>query len=101
MDVNHGLIAKKLKKNEHLKKFIGKITCKDNACNECNAISNIFGAIVFHKKDNVHHNIFVENLGLIVVNHLPIQIIESIWLKRFAMLQLCPHVVFPSRKTFS
>jgi len=61
-----------------------------------NAISNFFKAIVFHKKDNVHHNIFVEKLGLIVVNHLPIQIIESTWFKRFVMLQLCPHVVFPS-----
>jgi hypothetical protein len=66
-----------------------------------NAISNLFGAIIPYKKDNVHHNIFVENLGLIVVNHLPIQFIENIWLKRFVMLQLCPHVVFPFRKTFS
>jgi hypothetical protein len=66
-----------------------------------NAISNFFGAIDLYKKDNVHHNIFVENLGLIVVNHLPIQFIESIWLKQFLMLQLCLHVVFLLRKTFS
>jgi hypothetical protein len=84
-----------------IKSSLDKLLAKTMLVVTTNTISNFFGTVVFHKKDDVHHNIFVANLGLIVVNHLPIQIIESIWLKHFVMLQLCPHVVFPSRKTFS
>jgi hypothetical protein len=44
---------------------------------------------------------FLQDLALLVVkNHLPIQFVESTWLKRLVM-HLCPRVVFPSRKTFS
>ncbi len=44
---------------------------------------------------------FVENLALLIVkNHLPLQFVESVWLKCL-MLQLCPHVQFPSQKLFS
>ncbi len=40
-------------------------------------------------------------MGLLVVkNHLAIQFVKSIWLKHLVM-QLCPHVVFPSQKTFN
>jgi hypothetical protein len=43
----------------------------------------------------------VQDLTLLVVkNHLPIQFVENIWLKRFVM-HLCPKVVFPLRKMFS
>ncbi len=101
MDVDHGLIAKKMKKKKILKSSLEKLLAKTMLIVSANAISNFFGAIIPYKKDNVHHNIFVENLGLIVVNHFPIQIVESIWSKSFVMLQLWPHVVFLSRKTFS
>ncbi len=101
MDVDHGLIAKKMKKKKILKSSLEKLLAKTMLIVSENAISNFFGAIIPYKKDNVHHNIFVENLGLIVVNHFPIQIVESIWSKSFVMLQLWPHVVFLSRKTFS
>ncbi len=44
---------------------------------------------------------FLQDLALLVVkNHLPIQFVESTWLKHFVM-QLCPKIVFPSRKMFS
>jgi hypothetical protein len=37
---------------------------------------------------------------LVIKNHLPIQFVENIWLKRLVM-HLCPRVVFPPRKAFS
>jgi hypothetical protein len=37
-----------------------------------NAISNIFRVINPYKKDNLHHKVFLQNLGLLVKNHLPI-----------------------------
>jgi hypothetical protein len=44
---------------------------------------------------------FVENLTqLIVKNYLPLQFVESMWLKCL-MLQLCLCVQFPSQKLFS
>jgi hypothetical protein len=44
---------------------------------------------------------FLHNLALLgVKNHLPIQFVESIWLKHFVM-HLCSRVVFPSREMFS
>jgi hypothetical protein len=44
---------------------------------------------------------FLQNLTLLFIkNHLPIQFVESTWLKCFAM-HLCPKVAFPSRKMFS
>jgi hypothetical protein len=53
------------------------------------------------KKDDVEQKMFVENLTLLIVkNHLPLQFVESVWL-RSLMLQLCPHVQFLSRKLFS
>jgi hypothetical protein len=37
---------------------------------------------------------------LVVENHLPIQFVESTWLKHLVM-HLCPKFVFPSRNMFS
>jgi hypothetical protein len=37
-----------------------------------NAISNIFRAINPYKKDNLPHKVFLQNLGILVKNHLPI-----------------------------
>ncbi len=43
---------------------------------------------------------FVENLTLLIMkNHLPLQFVESMWLKHL-LLQLCPCVHFPSQKLF-
>ncbi len=44
---------------------------------------------------------FLQDLAFLVVkNHLPIQFVESSWLKCLVM-HLCPKIVFPSRKMFS
>jgi hypothetical protein len=64
VDVDHGLIAKKMKKKKILKSSLEKLLAKTMLIVSANAISNFFGAIIPYKKDNVHHNIFVENLGL-------------------------------------
>jgi hypothetical protein len=46
------------------------------------------------KKDDVEQKMFVKNLAfLIVKNHLPLQFVESVWLKCL-MLQLCLRVQF-------
>jgi hypothetical protein len=43
----------------------------------------------------------LRNLALLIVkNHLPLQFVESLWLKHL-VLQLCPCVQFLSRKLFS
>jgi hypothetical protein len=43
----------------------------------------------------------LENLALLIMkNHLFLQFVESVWLKRL-MLQLCPCVQFLSKKLFS
>jgi hypothetical protein len=48
------------------------------------------------KKDDVEQKMFMENLALLITNsHLPLQFVESVWLKCL-MLQLCPNVQFPS-----
>jgi hypothetical protein len=49
-----------------------------------------------YKKDAMQQKQFLQDLALLVgKNHLPIQFVESIWLKCFVM-HLCPRVVFPS-----
>ncbi len=43
----------------------------------------------------------MENVALLIVkNHMPLQFVESVWLKHL-VLQLCPPVQFLSRKLFS
>jgi hypothetical protein len=64
-------------------------------------ISKFFGAKEFFKKDVVQQKQFLQDLALLVVrNHLPIQFVESTWLKHLVM-HLSPRVVFPSRNSFS
>jgi hypothetical protein len=44
---------------------------------------------------------FLENLGLLIVkSNLPIQFVESMWLKHL-ILRLCPKINFPSKRQFS
>jgi hypothetical protein len=53
------------------------------------------------KKKDVSQKEFLEHLGLLIVkNNLPIQFMESMWLKRL-ILCLCPKLSFLSRKQFS
>jgi hypothetical protein len=53
------------------------------------------------KKDVVQQKQLLQDLALLIVkNHLPIQFVESTWLKCLVM-HLSPRVVFPSRKMFS
>jgi len=60
-----------------------------------NSILFIFAREPFKKKE-VLQNVFLENLGLLIVkNHIPFQFVESNWLKKFNM-HLCPKIVFPS-----
>ncbi len=103
MDANHGLIVKKIEEemNNNFKSPLKSQLAKKRFVMNASVISNFLGAINPYKKDNVHQKDFVENLGLLVIkNHLPIQFVESIWLKCL-VIQLCLHVVFPFFKTFN
>jgi hypothetical protein len=62
------------------------------------SISSFFGSIIPLKKDEPQPKEFFEDLALLIIkNHLPMQFVESVWLKRFA-IHLCPRLLFPSRK---
>jgi hypothetical protein len=64
-------------------------------------ILEFFGAKYFFKKDVVQQKQFLQDLALLVVrNNLPIQFVETTWLKHLVM-HLCPRAVFPSRIFFS
>jgi hypothetical protein len=53
------------------------------------------------RKMECNRIIFFEDLALLIIkSHLPIHFLESPWLKQFA-LKSNPHIVFPSRITFS
>jgi hypothetical protein len=55
----------------------------------------------FFKKEDVQQKEFLEDLSLLIVNNnLPIQFVESVWLKRLTM-HLCPKLNFPSKRQFS
>ncbi len=87
LDVNHSIIYKRSpkKKNEG-KKNVGKQFAKKRSL-----ISNffIFEFFCFKRplqKDDVEQKMFVENLAhLIVKTHLPLQFVESVWLKRLVL----------------
>jgi len=66
-----------------------------------NSISSSFVAKELFKKDDVKQKQFLEYLGLLIVkNHLPLQFVESSWLKRLYM-HLCSRIVFLSIKQVS
>jgi hypothetical protein len=53
------------------------------------------------KKNVVQQKQFLQNLALLIVeNYLPIQFVESTWLK-WLVMHLCLRIVFPLRKMFS
>jgi hypothetical protein len=50
------------------------------------------------KKYDVQQKQFSEDLTLLIIkNHVPLQFVESSWLKRFSM-HLCPKMILPFRK---
>jgi len=61
-----------------------------------------FGRSIFikdsFKKKDVPQKQFLKNFGLLIVkNNLPIQFVESMWLKRL-ILCICPKLNFPFRR---
>jgi hypothetical protein len=63
-----------------------------------NSIFSFFAAKKPFKKDDVQQKQFLKDLIILIVkSHLPLQFVESSWLKRFSM-HLCPRIVFPSKK---
>jgi hypothetical protein len=65
-----------------------------------NSISNFVLEKNLSRKIDVQQKQFLKDLGLLIIkNHLPLQFVESIWLKRFSM-QLCPIIVL-SKNQFS
>jgi hypothetical protein len=101
VDVEHGLIAKKIEEKMNMKSPLKRQPTKKRPIMTTSAISNFFGAIDLYKKDNVHQKDFEENFGLLVIkNYLLIQFIENIWLK-FLIMQLYHCGFFLSKKTFN
>jgi hypothetical protein len=98
VDADHVMLAKGFEEemNSPLKQLVIK---RPNVFNS--KISNFFGAKDPFKRDVVQQKKFLQDLAFLVAkNHLPIQFLESTWLKRLIM-HLCPKVAFPSRKIFS
>ncbi len=53
------------------------------------------------QKEDVPHKEFLEDFGLLIIkNNLPIQFVESIWLKWLALCS-CPKLKFSFKKQFS
>jgi hypothetical protein len=102
VDVDHGLIVKKIEeKMNNMKNPLERQPTKKRPIVTTSAISNFLGAINLYKKDNVHQKDFEENLGLLVIkNYLLIQFIENIWMK-FLIMQLYHCGFFLSKKTFN
>jgi hypothetical protein len=62
---------------------------------------NFFLSKILSKKRDVLHRCFSKNLGLLIIKeNLPIQFVESMWLKCL-ILHLCPKLNYPSRRQFS
>jgi hypothetical protein len=103
VDTNHNLIARNFEKevNNNIKNPLQMQLAKKGTIITSSEFFKFFGAIDPYKKDNVHQNEVLENLGLLVVNsHFPIKFVASMWLKHM-VLSLCPCVISPFRKMFS
>jgi hypothetical protein len=65
------------------------------------SISEFFFVKNTFEKEDVPQKEFLEDLGLLIVkNNLPIQFVESMWLKSL-IICLCPKLNFPSKRQFS
>jgi hypothetical protein len=84
VDANHSIIAKKFEEeiNNEINKKCWKTTYKEKAkCpNKCNIC--FFDVKKPFKNDDVQQKDFILDLGLLIVkNNLPLQFVESVWLK--------------------
>ncbi len=94
------MLAKKFKEelNNFGKPIITKQLTKKRPNIFTTSISSFFGSTILFKKDEPQQKEFLEDLTLsIIKNHLPMQFVESVWLKRFAM-HFCPRLMFLSKK---
>jgi hypothetical protein len=90
--------TKKLKKkvNSSLKRFVEKLPIEKHLSIFGSSISNFFATKNLYKQSDVEQKKYLKDIGLLVVkNNLPIQFVESVWLKRLCM-HLCIQVKFPS-----
>jgi hypothetical protein len=99
--VDHVILAMKFEKdsNNFGKAIITKVPTKMRP-NIFTTISSFFGSTTPFKVDEPQQKEKLEDLELVILkNHLLMQFVESVWLKRFAM-HLCPRLLFPSKKQF-
>jgi hypothetical protein len=90
VDVNHVVLYNKFENvvNNFLKGNVERQLMKKCPSISRSSISNFFVAI--YKQNDVEQQQFLEDFGLLVVkNNLPIQFVESVWLKKLCM-HLCP-----------
>jgi hypothetical protein len=72
--------------NNNVENFVERQFAKKRSIVNGRRIFKFFGAMDFYKRDNVHHNFFWEDLGLLIVKkHLPIQFVKSMWLKHLVL----------------
>jgi hypothetical protein len=101
VNANHIVIAKMFEKEVNYlmkgkkKKTTNKeVTVSSGSIFLKNSVKNSF------KKEDVPQKDFFEDLGLLIVkNNLPMQFMESMWLKRL-ILCLCPKLNFHSKRQF-
>ncbi len=103
VDANHVVLANRFE--EEMNSPLGKILEKQPTKKRPNVsnfeISKFFGVKDLLKRDDVQQKQFLQDLTVLVVkSHLPIQFVDNTWLK-YLVMQLCPRIVFPSRKMFS
>jgi len=100
LDADHSTIYKRLQEeiNNERRKNVEKQSTKKSYLISNFSIFEFFALKYPFKKDDVEQKMFVENFALLIMkNHLPLQFVESVWLKHL-VLQLCPSVY---RKLFS
>jgi hypothetical protein len=94
LDADHSTIYKRLQEeiNNERKKNVEKQSTKKSYLISNFSIFEFFALKYPFKKDDVEQKMFVENFALLIMkNHLPLQFVESVWLKHL-VLQLCPSV---------
>jgi hypothetical protein len=99
VDANHMFIAQQVGRRSDLFSETNrrKTSCQKKKVN----ITNGSISKNFILKDSFQKKGVLNDLSLLIVkNNLPIQFVESMWLKRL-ILHLCPKLNFPSRKKFS
>jgi hypothetical protein len=88
VDVNHVVLYKKFEDvvNNFLKGNVERQLLKKCPSIFGSSISNFFVAKNLYKQNDVEQQQFLEDFGLLVVkNNLPIQFVESVWLKKLCM----------------